>query len=303
MRYESFEKIIGNTPEVLLEKINDNSIFIKLEMMNLGGSVKDRIALRIIEDLIKEGKLGKEGQKAVEATSGNTGIGLAMVCALKGIPLTILMPENMSKERISLMESYGAKVILTPKEGGMALAEEQAKEMEKDGYVFLNQFGNHSNIDAHLEGTSKEIIKDFPDGIDYFVAGVGTSGTLSGCAKALKEAFPNIKIIAVEPEESKLLEGSKPGPHSIQGIGANFLPPFYEESLVDEIIPIKSSEAMKKANELAKKGFFLGISSAAAILAAEIVAKKENGKTILAISPDGGIKYMSLGIYGRNNNE
>ena len=301
MIHESILELIGHTPVVHLETLNGNEVYVKLEMMNPGMSIKDRIALEMIETLIKEGKLGKAGQKAVEGTSGNTGIGLALVCAVKGIPLTIVMPENMSLERINLMKAYGAIVLLTPKAEGMAGAEKKAAEMEKEGYVFLNQFENKANPRAHEKNTAKEILADFPDGLDYFVAGVGTAGTLVGNAKVLKKAYPSMKAIAVEPAESPVLEGGNAGPHKIQGIGANFVPPLYEKGLVDQILQIKSDDAIAKANALAQKGYFLGISSAAAILAAEKIATENapKGLRILAVSPDGGIKNMSMGIYGK----
>lgn len=301
MIIQNILETIGSTPVLHLEKRKGNDIFVKLEMFNPGGSIKDRIALEMVNDLISQGKLGK-GQKGVEATSGNTGIGLALVFASYGLPLTIVMPENMSQERIALMKAYGAEVILTPKEKGMAGAEQLADKMAKEkGYIFLNQFENRDNPKAHEKTTAQEIIKDFPVGLDYFVAGVGTGGTLMGNAKVLKGHYPKIKIVAVEPEESEVLEGKKAGPHGIQGIGANFVPPLYDASRVDRIIPIKSQEAVAKVNELAKRGLFLGISSGANILAAEKIADEcpDKGATILTVSPDGGIKYMSMGIYGK----
>lgn len=300
MIHESILELIGHTPVVHLETLEGNPIYVKLEMSNPGMSIKDRIALEMIETLIKEGRLGKPGQKAVEGTSGNTGIGLALVCAVKGIPLTIVMPENMSLERINLMKAYGATVLLTSKAEGMAGAEKKAAAMEKEGYVFLNQFENKANPQAHEKTTSKEILADFPEGLDVFIAGVGTAGTLIGNAKVLKKAWPKIQIVGVEPKESPILEGGEAGPHKIQGIGANFVPPLYEKKWVDRIVPIASDLAIEKANLLAKKGFFLGISSAAAILAAEKIATENpsKGLRILAVSPDGGIKYMSMGIYG-----
>jgi cysteine synthase A len=301
MIYENILETIGHTPIVHLENVAGNAIYVKLEMMNPGMSVKDRIAYEMITTLVKEGRLGKPGQKAVEGTSGNTGIGLALVCANQGIPLSIVMPENMSLERINLMKAYGATVILTPKAEGMAGAEKKAAEMEKEGYVFLNQFENKANPLAHEKTTAKEIIADFPSGLDYFVAGVGTAGTLIGNAKVLKKHFPKIHCVAVEPTESPLLEGGQAGAHKIQGIGANFIPPLYNHDLVDQVIAIKSDEAIQKVNLLAKKGYFLGISSGAAILGAEKIATENPsaGLKILAMSPDGGIKYMSMDIYGK----
>lgn len=301
MIIEKITDSIGHTPVLHLESVAGNEIYVKLEMGNPGGSIKDRIALQMVKDLEAKGILAP-GKKAVEGTSGNTGIGLALVCASEGIELSVVMPENMSAERINLMKAYGAKVILTPKAEGMAGAEALAKKMGEEGYVFMNQFENRSNTLAHENTTAKEIINDFPKGLDYFVAGVGTAGTLIGNAKALKKHYSSLRCIAVEPLESEVLEGKAAGAHKIQGIGANFVPPLYQPALVDQILPIASDAAIKKAHDLALKGIFLGISSGAAILGAEQVAlaHPEGGKTILAISPDGGIKYMSMGIYGND---
>jgi cysteine synthase len=301
MIYENIVDLIGHTPVVHLENVAGNALYVKLEMFNPGMSIKDRIAEEMIRSLIEEGRLGKPGQKAVEGTSGNTGIGLALVCANKGIPLTIVMPENMSLERINLMKAYGATVVLTPKPEGMAGAEKKAAELGKEGYVFLNQFENEANPRAHEKTTSQEIIADFPSGLDYFVAGVGTAGTLIGNAKVLKKHYPAIKCIAVEPAESPILEGGSAGPHKIQGIGANFVPPLYDKRWVDGIIAIQSNDAINKVNSLAKQGYFLGISSGAAILAGEKIATENAnaGLKILVVAPDGGIKYMSMDIYGK----
>lgn len=298
MIYQSILDAVGHTPTILYKEENGNRIYLKMEGGNPAGSIKDRVALEMMKELKEKGLL-KKGARCVEGTSGNTGIGLAFVCAVMGVPLTVVMPENMSKERISLMEAYGAKVLLTPKEEGMEGAERKAKEMGEEGYIFLNQFENPDNPKAHYLTTAGEILEDFPDGPDYLVAGVGTSGTLTGLARRLKEKGCKTKIIAVEPAESEVLEGKEAAPHLIQGIGANFVPPLYEGSLVDEVIAIRSQDAIEKAGKMAKEGFFLGISSAAAVLAGEEIAKKAEGASILAIAPDGGIKYMSMGIYGK----
>jgi cysteine synthase A len=298
MIYQSLLETIGGTPVVHYAKIHGNDIYVKVEFFNPAGSVKDRVAFEMIKELKAQGLL-KPGVKCVEGTSGNTGIGLAFVCACLGIPLTIVMPENMSKERIDLMKAYGAEVLLTPKAEGMAGAERKAADMAKEGYLFLNQFENPANPKAHYLTTADEILADFPKGPDYFVAGVGTSGTITGIASKLKTQGCKTQIVAVEPAESAVLEGEKAGPHSIQGIGANFVPPLYDRHLVDRIVDIKSEDAVNKAGELALKGWFLGISSAAAILAAEKLANETTGKSILALAPDGGIKYMSMGIYGK----
>lgn len=296
MIYNHITKLIGNTPILRIDNINGNTIFAKLEMFNPGGSIKDRIALEMISELEKNNALNT-GTKIVEATSGNTGIGLAMVLASYGYSITIIMPENMSKERQDLMRAYGASIILTPAHKGMTGAEEKAAEMEKEGYFFINQFMNKANTQAHYHTTAEEIINDFPNGIDYFVAGVGTAGTLIGCGKRLKEKFPNIKIVAVEPTESPVLSGGKSGKHNIQGIGAGFIPPLYNESIVDSIIQIKTSDAESETRNLAKEGLLLGISSGAAILASKKIAKENKNKQIVCICPDGGIKYLSTGIY------
>ena len=300
MIYQNLLDLIGNTPIFHYGCVEGNDIYVKLEMANPALSVKDRVARQMIVDLQKEGKL-QPGTQLVEATSGNTGIGLAFVSAVEGLSLTVVMPENMSAERINLMKAYGAKVVLTPKEKGMKGAEDYAAELGKHGFLFLNQFENQSNTRAHELTTAKEIIADFPDGLDFFVAGVGTAGTLIGNARVLKKRYPSLRVIAVEPKESEVLEGKSAAPHQIQGIGANFVPPLYESSLVDEIIPIASADAIKKAHDLALRGLFLGISSGASILGAIKIAEKNAGKglKILTVAPDGGIKYMSMGIYGQ----
>jgi cysteine synthase A len=300
MIYSSILQTIGHTPIVYVETIGGNAIYLKLEMFNPGLSVKDRVAYEMIENLKAQGLLG-QGQKAVEGTSGNTGIGLSLVCAYEGIPLTIVMPENMSKERQDLMKAYGSTLVLTPKAEGMAGAEKKAAALAQEGYVFLNQFENPDNYKAHEKTTGPEIIADFPDGLDYFVAGVGTAGTLMGTGRALKKRYKAIRLVAVEPKESPILEGGAAGPHSIQGIGANFVPPLYDKSLVDEIIPIESEKAIARVKELAHHGLFLGISSGASLLACEEIASKEGpkGLKILGLAPDGGIKYMSMDIYGK----
>ncbi len=296
MIYNHIEQMIGNTPIYKLEKQNQSTIYVKLEMFNIGGSIKDRVAMQMIDELEKDGKINKDTQ-FVEATSGNTGIGLALICASRGYSLTIIMPENMSKERIDLMKAFGASIILTDAKEGMEGAEKRAASMAKDGYIFLNQFENEANVRAHYLHTSKEIIKDFPAGIDFLITTIGTSGTMTGLASALKKKWPKMRVFAVEPFESAVLSGEKKGPHGIQGIGAGFVPPLYDKKLVDQIIKIKTDEACRCCNELAKKGLLLGISSGACICASRNVAKKEKGKTILCISPDGGIKYLSTGVF------
>lgn len=295
MIYNHITELIGHTPHLRLPSLNSNDIFVKLEMFNPGGSVKDRIALSMVNDLVQKHIL-HQNSRVVEATSGNTGIGLSLVLASKGISFTAVMPENMSKERVDLFRAYGTKVILTPAPLGMSGAIAKAKELVQEGYIYIDQFLNQANPEAHMRTTAEEIMSDFPK-LDYLVLGVGTGGTLTGVALIIRAKYPNLKIIAVEPEESKVLEGFPKGPHKIQGIGAGFVPPLLETKQVDRIIPIASLDAIKKAKELARTGLFLGISSAAAILATEMVAREVSNAVILTVAPDGGAKYISTGAY------
>ncbi|HPV69800.1 MAG TPA: cysteine synthase family protein [Bacilli bacterium] len=295
MIYNHITELIGNTPHLRLPSINNNQLYVKLEMFNPGGSVKDRIALSMVNDLVERGLLNG-ASKVVEATSGNTGIGLSFVLASKGISFTAVMPENMSRERVDLFRAYGTHIILTPAALGMTGAIAKAKEMEQEGYVYIDQFRNHANPEAHMKTTAEEILRDFPK-LDYLVLGVGTGGTLTGLARIIRKRYPNLKIIAVEPFESSVLQGLPKGPHKIQGIGAGFVPPLLETKEVDRIISIASADAMNKAKLLARQGLFLGISSAAAILASEIVADQVKNAVILTVAPDGGAKYISTGAY------
>lgn len=288
---------IGNTPLVLLEEVAGNKIYVKLEGHNPGGSIKDRIAKQMILSAIEKGLLAP-GKKAVEGTSGNTGIGLALCCQSLGIPLTICMPENMSKERQDLLRGYGAEILLTPKALGMNGTEAKAKELADEGYFFFDQFHNPANVEAHEKTTGPEIKRQLDAKIDIFVAGVGTGGTLMGAGGFLKREC-GTALYAVEPLESQVLSGKPAGPHGIQGIGANFLPPLFRDSLVDGILPIATEEAKKKVGTLYKEGHFVGISSAANILAAEQLANEHpnEGLNIVTVSPDDGSKYLSLGLY------
>lgn len=295
MIYNHITELIGNTPHLRLPSINNNQLYVKLEMFNPGGSVKDRIALSMVNDLVERGLLNG-ASKVVEATSGNTGIGLSFVLASKGISFTAVMPENMSRERVDLFRAYGTHIILTPAALGMTGAIAKAKEMGQEGYVYIDQFRNHANPEAHMKTTAEEILRDFPK-LDYLVLGVGTGGTLTGLARIIRKRYPNLKIIAVEPFESSVLQGLPKGPHKIQGIGAGFVPPLLETKEVDRIISIASADAMNKAKLLARQGLFLGISSAAAILASEIVADQVKNAVILTVAPDGGAKYISTGAY------
>lgn len=292
----SIFELIGETPTIKYTTINNNDIYIKLEGFNIGGSIKDRVAKAIIDKWQEEGKL-TPGVRVVESTSGNTGIALAMLLASLNIPLTITMPENMSKERIALMKAYGANVLLTPKELGMQGAIDKALELKEQGYLYADQFHNEANRLAHEKTTAKEIEADFNDTLDYIVVGVGTAGTISGISKALKGKHKNLKIIAVEPSESATLSLGQKGIHAIQGIGAGFVPPLYDANDVDEIICVPSLEATNLAKELAHRGLLLGISSAAALVAAIKIARQTENKKIVCISPDNGMKYISSGIY------
>jgi cysteine synthase A len=299
MKYNNVLEAIGNTPHVRLNKLfgNTHNVWIKLEKANPGGSIKDRIALSMIEDAEKKGAL-KKGSIIVEPTSGNTGIGLAMVAAVKGYEVILVMPESMSVERRKLMAVYGAKFELTPKELGMKGAIEKAGEIVKNtpNAWMPNQFNNQANVQAHTDFTAKEILNDFPEGFDYLITGVGTGGHITGVAKVLKKSFPNIKVFAVEPSDSPVIGGGKPGPHPIQGIGAGFIPQILDTSLLDGTISVTKDEAFNYARRAAaEEGLFVGISSGATLAA---VAKKlgeiPEGKKILAFNYDTGERYLSI---------
>ena len=302
MIYENVIELIGNTPIIKLNLQGENDIadiYVKLEKYNIGGSVKDRAALGMIEAAEKEGLL-KKGGTIVEPTSGNTGISLALIGRTKGYNVIITMPESVSVERRAILKALGAELILIEAAKGMkgAIAEAERIVAENPGYFLPQQFKNKANPQKHYETTGEEIIKDF-DSLDAFVSGVGTAGTLSGAGKKLKEAFPNIKLFAVEPSNSPVLSGGEPGKHILQGLGAGFVPENYNSEIVDEIIQISDDKAVEFGKRAAKEaGLFLGISSGAAIAAAYEVAKKlGKGKKILAISPDGGEKYLSVEAY------
>lgn len=302
MIYKNIIDLIGNTPVVQLkfpEKENIAEIYIKLEKFNIGGSVKDRAALGMIEAAEKNGLL-KADSVIVEPTSGNTGIALALIGKLKGYKVIVVMPDTMSIERRALIKAYGAELILTDGAKGTKGAIEEAERLvsENKNYFIPQQFNNPANPKKHYDTTAEEILADFKS-LDAFVAGVGTSGTLTGVGKKLKENFSNVQIIAVEPEDSPVLSGGQSGKHVIQGIGAGFIPKNYDTALVDEIIKISNDEALTFTKRIAKEeGLFLGISSGANIAAAYTIAKKlGKGKKVLTISPDGGEKYLSLPIF------
>ncbi len=272
-------------------------IYVKSERCNPGGSIKDRPALSMIDDAVARGLL-KEGGTIVEPTSGNMGISLAMIAAARGYHAVIVMPDSMTRERISLMKAYGAEIVLSPGANGMQGAVELAESIAKEREGFLcGQFDNPANAAAHRTTTGREILRDIPD-IDLVYAGFGTGGTASGIARAFIDAGSKAKVIGIEPDESPLVTGGRSGPHRIQGIGANFVPGNLDESILGGVETVKGEDAVRTAVELARKeGIFAGISSGANVFAAIREAEKHPEKKILAILPDGGEKYMSLGIY------
>ena len=298
---KSMPDMIGSTPLLEMEHASCR-ILCKMECLNPGGSVKDRAALYMIEDAKAQGLLTKDMQ-IIEATSGNTGIGLCAIAAAQGYPITIVMPENMSIERQQLMAAYGAKVVLSPAAEGMsgaiALAEKLADEA---GNAYIpGQFSNPANIKAHYETTAPEIWRDTDGKVDLFVAGIGTGGTITGVAKYLKAHNPKARIVGVEPAGSPVLSGGKAGPHGIQGIGAGFIPPLLDLSYIDEILPVADGDAFAQAKAFARtQGILVGISSGAALHAAySLASQAENaGKTIVVLLPDSGSRYLSTGIFG-----
>ena len=298
--------LIGQTPLLQLNKYSEikgigNAIIAKVEFFNPGGSVKDRIALAMIEDAEQKGIL-KPGATIIEPTSGNTGVGLALVSAVKGYHLILTMPETMSVERRNLVKAYGATVKLTPGAEGMAGAIREAKHLRDitPGSVILQQFENPSNPQRHYETTGLELWQQTDGQIDIFVAGVGTGGTVSGIGKRLKEMNPNVKIVAVEPAASAVLNGKPSGPHKIQGIGAGFVPQTYDAAVIDEVIDVENDDAIRTGRELAsQEGLLVGISSgAAAYAASQIALRPENkGKRIVVLLPDTGERYLSTVLY------
>ncbi|AIZ58849.1 cysteine synthase A [Bacillus safensis] len=295
-------ELIGNTPVVKLNRLVDEDsadVYLKLEYMNPGSSVKDRIALAMIEDAEAKGTL-KAGDTLIEPTSGNTGIGLAMVAAAKGINAILVMPDTMSQERRNLLRAYGAELVLTPGAEGMKGAIKKAEELaEEHGYFMPQQFSNEANAEIHRRTTGKEILEQFDGELDAFIAGVGTGGTITGAGEVLKEAIPSIQLYAVEPTDSPVLSGGKPGPHKIQGIGAGFVPSILNTEIYDGIIQVKNEDAFELARKAAKEeGILGGISSGAAIYAALQTAKKlGKGKKVLAIIPSNGERYLSTPLY------
>ena len=299
-------ELVGNTPLLELSAFNaskglEAAVVAKLESFNPVGCVKERIALAMVEDAEAKGIL-KPGATIIEPTSGNTGVGLAFVAAVKGYKLVLTMPETMSLERRALLKALGAELVLTPGPGGMKAAIQKATDLqaETEGSVILQQFENPANPEIHKKTTGEEIWRDTDGKVDIFVAGVGTGGTISGVGEALKAHNPKVKIIAVEPADSPVLSGGTPSPHKIQGIGAGFIPKTYNPAVVDEIITVTNDAAIKTSRELAQKeGLLVGISSGAAAWAAAEVAKRpENkGKLIVTLLPDTGERYLSTVLY------
>lgn len=298
MKANSILETIGKTPVVRINKLyNNKNVFIKLERTNPGGSIKDRIALAMIEDAERKGLITPESV-IVEPTSGNTGIGIALVAAVKGYKVILVMPESMSVERRKLMQIYGAEFDLTPREKGMKGAIERAKELvdEIPNAWTPAQFNNQANVWAHQQTTALEILEDFPEGIDYLVTGVGTGGHISGVASVLKQHFPNLKVIAVEPELSPVLSGGSPAPHPIQGIGAGFVPEIYQSKLIDSIITVGKDAAFQYAKDLAtKEGILGGISTGASLAAvAQLSETIPADAVVLTFNYDTGERYLSV---------
>jgi len=298
MKANTILETIGNTPVVKINKLFGNKeVFIKLERNNPGNSIKDRIALAMIEDAEAKGILTPESV-IIEPTSGNTGIGLALVAAVKGYKVILVMPESMSVERRKLMEIYGAEFDLTPREKGMKGAIERAAELvaQTPNAWTPSQFNNPANVEVHQKTTAQEIIADFPDGLDYIITGVGTGGHISGVASVVKAKFPKVKVIAVEPELSPVLSGGSPAPHPIQGIGAGFVPENYHGNLIDEVIQVSKEEAFEYTRNIAKQeGILVGISTGASLAAvAKKVAALPDDAVILTFNYDTGERYLSI---------
>ena len=299
MKYESILETIGNTPHVRINRLfgDKHEVWIKLERVNPGNSIKDRIALAMIEDAERKGNLNKNSV-IIEPTSGNTGIGLALVAAVKGYKIILVMPESMSVERRKLMECYGATFVLSPREKGMKGAIEKANEIAENtpGAWIPMQFENQSNAEIHRRTTAIEILKSFPKGLDYIITGVGTGGHITGVAETLKDVYPKTKIYAVEPSLSPVLSGGSPGPHSLQGIGAGFIPPILNTGVLDGIIIVEKAEAFEYTRRLAREeGILAGISTGASLAA---IAKKlpeiKEGSRILTFNYDSGERYLSV---------
>ena len=299
MKINNVLEAIGNTPLVKINTIFDNNVevWMKLERQNPGGSIKDRIALAMIDKAEREGKINKN-TLIVEPTSGNTGVGLALVCAVKGYQLVLVMPESMSVERRKLMSSYGAKFVLTPRELGTSGAIKKALEMAEtlDNVWIPQQFENPSNPEIHQKTTAQEILNDFPEGFDYVITGVGTGGHITGVTEVLKQQFPNLKSFAVEPKDSPVISGGNPGPHPLQGIGAGFVPKVLNTEILDGTIQVEKEEAYEFTKKLAKQeGILAGISTGASLAAInKKLSEIPEGSKILTFNYDTGERYWSV---------
>lgn len=299
MKYNNILETIGNTPHIRINKLfnSDIEVWMKAERYNPGASIKDRIALSMIEQAEADGLLNKE-TLVVEPTSGNTGIGLALVCAVKGYKLILTMPESMSIERRRYLKALGAELVLTPKELGMGGCIAKAEEIlaESDNAWMPQQFNNPANVTAHRETTAQEIIADFPEGIDYLITGVGTGGHITGCAEVLKAAFPSIQVLAVEPEKSAVISGGEKGLHRLQGIGAGFIPAVLNTDLLDGTILVNEEESFDMARRCTQEeGIFIGISSGASLAAVQKkLADIPAGSKVLVFSYDTGERYLSI---------
>jgi cysteine synthase A len=302
MIFNDVTELIGNTPLVRLNNMTDDAsaeIVLKLESFNPGGSIKDRIAYNMIKEAEKKGEI-KAGGVLVEPTSGNTGIGIAMVGAARGYDVVLVMPESMSQERKQMLKAYGAELVLSPASGGMKSAISKAEEIAaaRNGVV-LSQFTNPANPDIHRKTTAEEIITETNGKVDYFVAGVGTGGTITGTGEELKKRINKLKVVAVEPENSAVISGGEAGSHKIQGIGAGFIPEVLNTEIIDQVEKVKNEEAFAATRDLAaKEGIFVGISAGAAVAAAIKLAKNLSAdKRIVVIAPDTGERYLSTGVF------
>jgi len=299
MKYENILEGVGNTPHLRIRHMfpGAENIWMKLERNNPGGSIKDRIALAMVDEAESRGVL-KSGSTIVEPTSGNTGIGLAMVAAVRGYRIILVMPESMSVERRSILRAYGAEIVLTPRELGMKGSMEKALELagETDGAWIPSQFDNPANPSIHELTTAREILEDFPEGLDFLVTGVGTGGHISGISRILKPLMPDLEVYAVEPADSPVISGGEPGPHGIMGIGAGFLPGNLDLDLIDGVLQVEKAEAYEYARRSAKKeGIFAGISTGASLAAvSKLLESKDNSATILTFSYDTGERYLSV---------
>lgn len=297
MKSESILDCVGNTPHVRMRKLFSSSeVWMKLERQNPGASIKDRIALSMIEGAEGRGEL-KAGMTIIEPTSGNTGIGLSMVCAVKGYKLIVVMPESMSVERRQIIAAYGTTLVLTPREKGMKGAIEKAQELiksEKNAWMPM-QFDNQDNLKIHQKTTAQEILNDFPEGFDYLITGIGTGGHITAVGKVLKERFPSLKVIAVEPADSAVLSGGNPGPHPLQGLGAGFVPSIVDKSVLDGIITITKEEAFEMTKRCAREeGIFVGVSTGAVLAAVKNHLSESHQGRVLTFCYDTGERYLSV---------